>query len=130
MTRGVRMPRDYRDPAASQCVSATGTAGGPVQGMWDLHRREQRSGGRDLPRKTSRGLFPCMFLRPVYKCIPSACRYSPDAEVIEVLRFTSAHMTFHGIMQNVSHFIRPNFMRECSLEAKTTFTAGNKFQSP
>ena len=127
---GVRMPRDYRDPAASPCLSATGAAGGPVQGTWDLHRRNREAEAATCREGPAEDFSPACFNAPCTCVSPSARRYSLIAEVIEVLYFTSARVTFHGIVQNVSRFIRPNFTRESSLEAKTTFTVGNKSRSP
>ena len=44
--------------------------------------------------------------------------------------FTSIQMTFHSIMPNVSHFIKPNCMWKNSLAVNVTFMVNNKLRSP
>ena len=80
MTRGVRMPRDYRDPAASPCVSATRTAGGPVQGNVGFtptgtEKRRPRPASKDQPRTFPLHVFyaPCTCVSPL-RAVTPRCR--------------------------------------------------------
>lgn len=89
--RRLKMPTDYWDPSVPWLKGQ--------QAVWF-----QKSS--DMAVKTGwghswHGLRTCLSALRVY--VPAAQR-SPG------LRFTLVHMIFHGIMQNASHFIKPNYM--------------------
>ena len=126
------MPRDRSDPGSNRkpnvtrCLLATEITGVWLRGSGGLTLIERREDGHDPPWKTRRGLSVCMFTPA---CL-HVCSYCPCAGGC----FTLVQMTFHSIMKNVPHFIKPSYMWESSLEAKkkktTTFVTSNESQSP
>lgn len=110
------MPSDYLDPGSnhipmspmSVCYRDAGWSGSRNMGFTVI---EQGDGDHDLPMKDFQNYIHI-------HVIPFACCYSQCVEVIEFVALPLYTWPFHGIMQNVSHFIKPNYMWEKQFRSK------------